>query len=84
MSKSKHEKHDRICDHKIEYCKKCDTAYCVYNGCDAEWKEEPCMESHYPFTWTTTTPYIGTTTGSQTAAEDTDPIMMYASGCAHE
>ncbi len=26
MSKSKYEKHDRICDHKIEYCKKCDTA----------------------------------------------------------
>lgn len=59
---TKHKDHDRHCDHKIAYCKKCDTAYCEYNGCSAEWTTEPCNLNHYPYQWykspTITTPNI--------------------------
>ncbi len=72
MSKT-HDNHDLLCDHKIKYCKKCDTAYCIYNGCEAEWT------NNYPFTWTTTTPIYNNDWTTNGTANN----ILCASECAH-
>ena len=79
MSNSFHEGHDWICEHKIKYCKKCDTAYCEYNGCNAEW-----TKPNWTFTTTTpnttTTPYVFT---DQNVQFDNNSMVVYAGACAH-
>ena len=78
MSNSFHEGHDRQCDHKIKYCKKCDTTYCEYNGCNAEW-----TKPNWTFTTTTPNVYPQTTTVPYAVNNydfkcDTNPTVVYS------
>lgn len=87
MSKSQHENHDKYCDHKVAYCRSCDTAYCEYNGCYKQWAGDPCKLSHF-LRDTTTYPNIGDplqfpTTTWGTHKESVDNGTLYASACDH-